>query len=187
MKKKLITACLAMVTAIGTGMAVHAQTIAITGEDGVVHLCQEVGIQEETAENPQNEMEDIMIEIAEQSQNGSKQDTQEASAAETAEDSYESALTEKKYQEYLEAERKKEEEYKKAGITTNRQGEYFFEGEKVYFLLDDAGGMYQNGDAKENKIYLYVERKEDGTIRKVEKVSGKQIVEKIAEKDEKKD
>lgn len=226
MNRKSIAVCFGALGLLGGSMAVHAETTAIEGTDGVIWYQYDGGSSEEqgeityggdcgcrempetagdvTASQPTagEKKEAAMTDEQEEADKKQKQDdllfeweAQGESEGEgyvvsvEAAASTEMGMSQKEYQEYLEAEQKQQTEYEDAGIGMDEDGSWTFEGEKVYFLLDDAGGMYQNGseEAKKGKIYLYVSRDEEGKIQKVEKISGKQLVEKMAERDEKKD
>lgn len=67
---------------------------------------------------------------------------------------------------------KRLQEYEKHGIAC-KNGAWIWAGKEVYLLMDEDGCFYQNGseEAKENKIYLVVKRKEDGSIQTVRQVT----------------
>lgn len=68
---------------------------------------------------------------------------------------------------------KKQQEYKQNGVVCGKNGAWIWNGKEVYLLMDEDGGFYQNGskEAEENKIYLIVKRKEDGSIQTVRQVT----------------
>lgn len=78
-----------------------------------------------------------------------------------------------------------EKEYEENGISTDKSGSWLWKGKQVYLLLDEDGGIYQNGsrEAEENKIYLIVKRKEDGTIREVVQVSVEDVMKEMIRED----
>lgn len=84
-----------------------------------------------------------------------------------------------------EEEAKRRKDYEKAGITQDDNGNWMWEDQKVRILLDDDGSIYMSNvdQAKENGVYLYVERDENGEITKVNAVDAKQILEELARRD----
>lgn len=88
-----------------------------------------------------------------------------------------------------EEEAKRRKDYENAGITQDDNGNWMWEDQKVRILLDDDGSIYMSNvdQAKENGVYLYVERDENGEITKVNAVDAKQILEELARRDVQKD
>ena len=74
-----------------------------------------------------------------------------------------------------EEEKEKYQEYEKAGITEDKEGNLTYDGSRVKALLDEDGGFYTNGSVEEG-VYLYLSRDEDGSIRSVEKLSGQEVL-----------
>lgn len=61
-------------------------------------------------------------------------------------------------------------------------GSWTWKGTQIRCLLDDDGSFYSNSsqEAVENKLYVYVSRKADGTIQSAEVVDGRELLEKMA-------
>lgn len=84
----------------------------------------------------------------------------------------------------IEEDQKKKEEYEEFGISYNDdKGGWLWEGEEVFLLLDEDGSLYQNGskEAKAKKIYLAVERKNDGEIDEVKQIAIEDALQKMAD------
>lgn len=84
----------------------------------------------------------------------------------------------------IEEDQKKKEEYEEFGISYNDdKGGWLWEGEEVFLLLDEDGSLYQNGskEAKAKKIYLAVERKNDGEIDEVKQIAIEDTLQKMAD------
>ena len=64
---------------------------------------------------------------------------------------------------------KREQEYREAGITENPQtGEWLYDGRVISMLVDEDGGIYMNNmedTPKEDRLYVIVERGEDGNVK----------------------
>lgn len=86
---------------------------------------------------------------------------------------------------YLEQERERIREYERFGIVQSNSGGWLWNGRKVYMLLDDDGSISMNNsdDTRADRIYLYVERDEEGAITGVSAVDGREILQKKAELD----
>lgn len=86
---------------------------------------------------------------------------------------------------YLEQERERIREYECFGIVQSNSGGWLWNGRKVYMLLDDDGSISMNNsdDTRADRIYLYVERDEEGAITGVSAVDGREILQKKAELD----
>lgn len=84
-----------------------------------------------------------------------------------------------------EEEAKRRKDYENAGITQDDNGNWMWEDQKVRILLDDDGSIYMSNvdQTKEDGVYLYVERDENGEITKVNAVDAKQILEELARRD----
>lgn len=71
---------------------------------------------------------------------------------------------------------KKAKEYEKYGLTAeDSSGGWLWNGRTVYCLMDEDGSFTQNGSADE-KIYILVTRKEDGSIDEVREVTLEDIL-----------
>ncbi|MDO5424206.1 MAG: hypothetical protein Q4F41_10805 [Eubacteriales bacterium] len=81
-----------------------------------------------------------------------------------------------------EEEQKRIAEYAEIGIKQDENGAWTWEGQRIYMLLDDDGGIYQCGDVEE-RIYVSVERDEKGNAVKAEVISAKELLEKKALQD----
>lgn len=86
---------------------------------------------------------------------------------------------------YLEQERERIRAYERFGIVQSNSGGWLWNGRKVYMLLDDDGSISMNNsdDTRTDRIYLYVERDEEGAITGVSAVDGREILQKKAELD----
>lgn len=73
--------------------------------------------------------------------------------------------------------KKEAEDYASVGISQDKEGSWTWKGEKVFMILDDDGSIYQNGSAKENKIYLHVVRDSEGNAVDVDAITAKEILE----------
>lgn len=82
------------------------------------------------------------------------------------------------------ADEQRREEYEKFGIG-QIDGTWTWEGTPIRFLLDDDGSLYSSGseEALKGKLYVYVSRKEDGSIQSAEVVNGREVMEKMAASD----
>ena len=80
----------------------------------------------------------------------------------------EAAVTDDTY-EPSEEDLKREQEYREAGITENPQtGEWLYDGRVINMLVDEDGGIYMNNmedTPKEDRLYVIVERGEDGNVK----------------------
>ena len=80
----------------------------------------------------------------------------------------EAAVTDGAY-EPSEEDRKREQEYREAGITKNpHTGEWLYDERVISMLVDEDGGIYMNNmedTPKEDRLYVIVERGEDGNVK----------------------
>ncbi len=64
---------------------------------------------------------------------------------------------------------KREQEYREAGITENpHTSEWLYDGRVISMLVDEDGGIYMNNmedTPKEDRLYVIVERDEDGNVK----------------------
>lgn len=88
--------------------------------------------------------------------------------------------------DYLEAENKRREEYKAAGIGCDeKNGGWLWDEKPVFWLMDEDGSIYQNNAGKEDKIYILVKRDEDGSILEVKQITAEEVLEeRIAQTEE---
>lgn len=73
-----------------------------------------------------------------------------------------------------EAEQKRQREYSEQGLTQDgKTGCWLYHGQPVYLLMDEDGSISQNGseEAVKEKLYLVVNRSQDGSIRSVKQVT----------------
>ncbi|SDF32333.1 hypothetical protein [Marvinbryantia formatexigens] len=77
-----------------------------------------------------------------------------------------------------EEEKQKAAEYEKAGITRSSSGGWLWNGQAIYFLLDEDGGLSVNNTSEtaDNKIYVLVKRNEDGSIKEVKQVTDEEVL-----------
>lgn len=126
----------------------YAKASEGTGENSVRDLAETTQVIEDTGDYTDYENMDVAIAYETTEALGSYADTKE--------------YTQKKL------------EYEKVGITIKEgNGSYLWNGKPIYWLMDEDGGMYQNGseEAKENKIYIIVKRNEDGTIKEAKQAT----------------
>lgn len=179
--KKFVT-----VLAAGAAMAVlsvtaHAMTISIEQPDGSLkyYRCtdiegEEVGTAQEIDQAEADQVEVIIKQ---------EEDRIEMVAEESAEaDSVWS-------KEEREANEREAEALLKIGIDQNRWGNWTWQGKEIYILLDENGGIYQNGseEAQKEKLYVFVDRDEEGNPLKAEVLDGKELLREMALKDLKKE
>ncbi len=64
---------------------------------------------------------------------------------------------------------KREQEYREAGITEDpHTGEWLYDGRVISMMVDEGGGIYMNNmedTPKEDRLYVIVERGEDGSVK----------------------
>lgn len=180
--KKTMAALVLMAGMLGVYAApVNAYTLAredgtMFTYDGAYHLVQEDGtavtyvVVEDREEVPE-------IVWDEQLQPGIA-----VEAVEAGETTYTEAVEEGAY---LAESEKRIQEYEKAGILYDKEKGWMWKGKPVRILLDDGGGFYSNGidEAYQWKIYLYLERDEQGEISKVTEISGTELMKELAQQD----
>lgn len=115
-------------------------------------------------------------------------ETSEASveaAGAAAENADRAEATESDFQEsgtaverdYFESSKARCDEYKAAGIDCNpKDGGWLWDGRPVFWLVDEDGSMYQNGEAKQDKIYILVKRNDDGSIKEAKQITAEEVL-----------
>lgn len=81
--------------------------------------------------------------------------------------------------EHWKAEQKRQKEYGEQGLTQDgKTGGWLYHGQPVYLLMDEDGSMFQNGSAEagKEKIYLVVNRGEDGSVKSVKQVTLEEVM-----------
>ncbi len=85
----------------------------------------------------------------------------------------ESAVTEG---QILEETKKRREDYQAAGIGCDDNGGWTWNGKKVFWLVDEDGSVYQNGEARDGKIYILVKRDADGSITEAKQITAEEVM-----------
>lgn len=153
--RRMLALLAAGISTVGISGAAWAMTIAVESGDGTVkyYTVQEIDEQDASVNSA-----DVIYQI-----------DQEQATAETV------AMGNDQ-----EEDKKKEKEYEEAGLVLSEDGHWTWEGEMIYILLDEDGSMTQYGDVGKEGIYLLISRNEDGSIRSVESLSGKDLLKEMA-------
>ena len=76
----------------------------------------------------------------------------------------------------LEETKKRREEYQAAGIGCDDNGGWTWNGKKIFWLVDEDGSVYQNGEARDDKIYILVKRNADGSITEAKQITAEEVM-----------
>ena len=76
----------------------------------------------------------------------------------------------------LEETKKRREEYQAAGIGCDDNGGWTWNGKKIFWLVDEDGSVYQNGEARDDKIYILVKRDADGSITEAKQITAEEVM-----------
>ena len=179
-----VTGIMVMTAAAG----VQAGTLALEGSDGKIvyysYSLENSGEGGMEAQVDGEESDSVILHV--------QVDSSDAAVAEEASDEYEtrdgsyslSGETEDTAQDSAFADGEEPERVSEyAGFDIGREdGNWTWKGTQIRCLLDDDGAFYSNSsqEAVENKLYVYVSRKADGTIQSAEVVDGRELLEKMA-------
>lgn len=174
--KKILTVLTAGTAMAALSVTAHAMTIGIDQPDGSMKYYYCVGTEGEVGiaqEIDQAEVDQVEVTIKQ------AEDKIEVVAEQSA-DAYSEWSKEEQ-----EAYEKEAESLREIGIDQNERGCWTWHGKEIFIMLDENGGIYQNGseEAKREKLYIFVSRDEDGNPLKAEVMDGKELLREMALED----
>lgn len=201
--KKILSVLTAGMTMAALSVTAHAMTIGIEQPDGSIkyYRCtdtgEEVGAAQEIEHKP-NQVDyyittdkSMDIACAYSSEVAETPDEKVEVTIKQSEDMIEAVAEESTYayaqwsKEEREAYEKEEDSLREIGIEQNGRGCWTWKGKEIHILLDENGGIYQNGseEAVREKLYVFVSRDQGGNPLEAEVLDGNELLEKMALED----